>query len=271
MKRVVVGIGIALVVFLLWRKQPSESRQWSGRAMGCDWKLVTAEVPPDPDEMRSEIVKVLEHWEQVLSTWRPQSDLSRYNRGEPATADLARVIALAEQLQRKTGGAFDHRMLGELHAAGFGPGGSGTDLSSIGKGFAVERVAELLERRGIRRFVFSLAGEVKAGEGEWPVGIESPKPGSGTLAETLLLSNQALATSGNSRLWNREVGGKLASHILNPATRQPVMRPPSSVTVIGPDAAVASGWATALFVLGPEATPRAEAGLRVIWHGTPGD
>jgi thiamine biosynthesis lipoprotein len=233
----------------------------TGRAMGCDWKLVTDEAVA-AEQLRGEIGAVLEHWEQVLSTWRPDSDLSRHNRGEPATADLSRVLRLAEQLHAESGGAFDHRMLASLTAAGFGPGGSGIDLSSLGKGFAVDRVAELLRERGIRRHVFSLAGEVRAGDGEWPVGIETPDGG---IAETLRLSNQSMATSGNYRQ-GRPVGeGRVAGHILDPASGLPVTRPPCGVTVIAADAATASGWATALFVRGPRASP--PPGLRVIWHG----
>lgn len=266
MKRLLIILGMAGVLFGLWRKQAPAEVLITGRAMGCDWKLVTDE-RVDREGLRAEIAAVLEHWEQVLSTWRPDSDLSRYNRGEPATGDLSRVLTIAERLHRETGGAFDHRMLGRLTDAGFGPGGKGVDLSSIGKGFGVERVCEKLKERGIRRYVFSLAGEVKAGEGSWPVGLEAPDP-TAAAQPPELLSRQAMATSGNYRQWNWRDGEKLAGHILNPATGHPVMRPPCSVVVIGPDAAVASGWATALFVLGSAGNSKAELlGMKVIWRG----
>lgn len=265
MKRLLIIFGMVGVLLGLWRKQAPREVMITGRAMGCDWKLVTDE-KVDRDGLRVEIAAVLEHWEQVLSTWREDSDLSRYNRAEAATADLSRAMSIAQRLHRQTGGAFDHRMLGQLTDAGFGPGGTGVDLSSIGKGFGVERVCEMLEDRGIRRYVFSLAGEVKAGEGNWPVAIESPDRTVQPPPECL--SGQAMATSGNYRQWNRSEEGKLASHILNPATGHPVVRPPCSVTVIGPDAAEASGWATALFVLGPVESHRAELlGMRVVWRG----
>jgi thiamine biosynthesis lipoprotein len=266
MKRRLVLAGIAGTCFALWRKQVRPPALLTGRAMGCEWKLLTDETV-SADELRAGIAAVIEHWEQVLSTWRPDSDLSRHNRGEAATADLSRVLQLAEQLRADTGGAFDHRMLAQLTAAGFGPGGSGIDLSSVGKGFAVDRVAEFLEARGIRRYVFSLAGEVRAGEGEWPVGIESPGPDSAGVADTILLSGQAMATSGNYRQGSAEADGTIASHLLDPATGSPVLRPPCSVTVIAADAALASGWATALFVRGPEAP--APPGMKVVWQRGP--
>jgi thiamine biosynthesis lipoprotein len=263
MKRRLVLAGIAGTCFALWRKQDRPPAVLTGRAMGCEWKWLSDE-KTNVEELRPEIATVLEHWEQVLSTWRPDSDLSRHNRGEAASDDLSRVLRLAEQLRSNTGGAFDHRMLSQLTAAGFGPGGSGIDLSSIGKGFAVDRVAEILPQRGIRRFVFSLAGEVRAGEGTWPVEIESPLPG-GETGATIPLSGKSLATSGNYRQGRRRADGSVESHILEPATGRPVLRPPCSVSVIADDAANASAWATALFVKGPQAP--APAGMQAIWQG----
>jgi thiamine biosynthesis lipoprotein len=264
MKRLFILCAFMALCLALWQKHPAPPATLTGRAMGCEWKLVTDQAI-DPDQLRLDIATILEHWEQVLSTWRPDSDLSRHNRGAPATPDLTRVLLLAGEIHTDTGGAFDHRMLGQLTRAGFGPGGEGIDLSSLGKGFAVDRVCEMLRARGIRRHVFSLAGEVRAGEGTWPVGIEGPDG----LAGTIPLSSQAIATSGNYRQWRESRRGKRVSHILDPASGEPVLRPPCSVTVIGTDAATASAWATALFVLGPAGNSAAEThGLTVIWHGT---
>lgn len=267
MRRLVILAGAVVVFAVIFLKTRTRETLITGRAMGCEWKLLTDQ-PVDRQELQNGIAAVLEHWEQTLSTWRPDSDLSRHNRGEPASPDLKKVLDLAEQLRRDSSGTFDHRMLKELTSAGFGPGGGGIDLSSIGKGYAVDRVCEYLVRQGIRRHIFSLAGEVRAGAGRWPVEIESPDSSTGIPAKTIHLTGKAMATSGNYRQWNRLQDGKLASHILDPGTGKPVLRPPCSVTVIGPDAALASGWATALFVLGPERNPLAESKhYQVIWSG----
>lgn len=69
----------------------------------------------------------------------------------------------------------------------------------------------------------------------------------------------AAVSLGNYRRWNGREDGKLAAHILDPATGRSVTRPPCSVIVIGPDAAEASGWATALFVLGSGGEPPGRA------------
>lgn len=265
MNRRFVLAGIAGTCFALWRKQGRPPAQLAGRAMGCEWKLLTDE-KVSLEDLRPGIAAVLERWEQVLSTWRPDSDLSRHNHGEDASDDLSQVLRLADQFHADTGGAFDHRMLSQLTAAGFGPGGSGIDLSSVGKGFAVDRVTDHLREQGIRRFVFSLAGEVRAGEGTWPVEIESPVHGGGGPPEIIRLSGQALATSGNYRQGRQHADGMISSHILDPATSRPVLRSRCSVTVISDDAATASAWATALFVKGPHSP--VPAGMKALWHGS---
>jgi FAD:protein FMN transferase len=266
MKRLLILAGVLGVLGVLFFKSRNPQTLITGRAMGCEWKFLTNESINEV-EVRKGIVRSIEHWEQVLSTWRPDSDLSRHNRGEMPTADLAAVIAMAEQLHKDSGGAFDHHLLSALTKAGFGPGGSGIDLSSLGKGYAVDRVCEELQQRGIRSYVFSIAGEVRAGEGTWPVELESPDISGKQPRRTIELSGKALATSGNYRQWNREEGGKLASHIIDPRTGIPVMRPPCSVTVIGPSAALASGLATAAFVLGPDDPPKnLPPDYLVIWQ-----
>jgi FAD:protein FMN transferase len=233
----------------------------TSQAMGTTWKLAWR--TPTAAKLDEEIPAVLGKWDAVLSQWRDDSDLSRFNRGEPATPELQRVIALAEEIHKASAGAFDHRMLRETGAAGFGPGGNGIDLSAIGKGFAVDRVGERLRELGVTDFIFELGGEVLAGDGEWTVAIEKPDPATTEISRTVNLRNQALATSGNYRQFKPAPGG-LASHILDPRDRKPIVRPPSSVTVIAKDCATADAWATALFVLGPEVS--APPDLEVTWN-----
>jgi thiamine biosynthesis lipoprotein len=232
----------AFVITLMLKNRDFQPRSpMTGRAMGTSWTL---EWRGDaPSNVHHEVAGVLEHWEQVMSQWRKDSDLSRFNRGEPASADLQRVMELAEKMKSSSGGAFDHHILAKVHAAGYGPPGNGIDLSAIGKGFAIDRVGEFLRQIGVRDFVFELGGEVIAGEGDWSVIIERPLPNSLDAARTVILRGRALATSGNYHQ---------PGHIIDPRTGLPVNRPASSVSVLAADCATADAWATALFVLGPD-------------------
>ena len=193
MKRVApLLLVLSAVVVIAFRNQKEEVVRIQGQAMGCGWSL--AYEGDAEDDVRGVVAGELERWEQVMSQWRKGSDLSRFNRGEAASEDLARVIKLAEQMKRETGAAFDFELLEQVHASGFGPEGKGMDLSAIGKGFAVDRVGERLREMGVDRFVFELGGEVLAGEGEWKVALESPRfDGKGKL---LMVTNRAVATSG---------------------------------------------------------------------------
>jgi thiamine biosynthesis lipoprotein len=241
---------LALVAGVIWKSRAHENHL-HGSAMGCQWNLEWRGTSLPPEKLKQEVALTLEKWEQVLSQWRPDSDLSRYNRGEAPSTDLSRVLAMAEEIKKQTGGAFDHHILEQVHAAGFGPEGKGVDLSSIGKGFGVDRVCEQLRELGLKDFVFALAGEVKAVGGEWPVDIEKPQLSGGGVLRTIMLRDQAIATSGNYRQF-RETKEGIVTHIIDPRTGRSVIRPVSSVTVIAGDSATASSWATALFVLGPE-------------------
>ncbi len=252
MKRAIILLGFCgLLAVMFWKPAAKPARTLHGSAMGVSWNLQWRGSSPPPAHLQREVAATLEKWEQVLSHWRSLSDLSRHNRGEAPTADLARVLALADNFKKQTHGAFDHHILEKVHAAGFGPAGNGIDLSSIGKGYAADRVGEKLRELGMTDFIFSLAGEVIVGDAAWPVAIERPDLIQTNTSRTMTLKRQAIATSGNYRQFRQTKTG-LVSHIIDPKTGAPVIRPPSSVTVIGPDCATASSWATALFVLGPE-------------------
>jgi thiamine biosynthesis lipoprotein len=267
MKRFLIIAGlIALIGALVLKSRPATApRELHGTAMGCRWTLSWRGDKQPPDVLRREISATLEHWEQVLSQWRPNSDLSLYNRGAPPTPDLARVLAMAEEIKTATGGAFDHHILEKVHAAGFGPAGNGVDLSSIGKGFGVDRVGERLRELGVNDFAFNLAGEVLAGDGEWRVEVERPDPAASIPQRTLGLKNRAIATTGNYRQFIPSEDG-LRCHIIDPKTGRSVIRPLSSVTVMATDCATASSWATAGFVLGPDFKGYPQ-GMEASWQG----
>lgn len=252
-------LGLFAVVVIALKNREKKVVRLEGRAMGCGWSLACEE--GSSVNIRREVAGELERWEQVMSQWRAGSDLSRFNRGESASEDLQRVIKLAEQVKRETSYAFDFKLLEQVHASGFGPEGKGVDLSAIGKGFTVDRVGERLRSMGIQRFVFELGGEVLVGEGEWKVAIESPVLNG--KSKVLKISSRAVATSGNYQQFRESENG-IVSHIIDPRTGDSVVRPPCSVTVIADDCATADGWATALFVLGPDARP--DGAPEFVWQ-----
>lgn len=252
---------VAFSIIAVSRMEPA-AQSAKGSAMGTGWTLAWR--GRSQADLALETAKVLEHWEQVLSQWRDDSDLTRHNQGAPPSADLALVIGLAESVRLASGGAFDPRLLESVHAAGFGPPGRGFDLSAIGKGFAVDRVGERLRQLGVKDFVFELGGEVLAGDAEWRVEIERPRPGASQSLRHVALRDRGLATTGNYHQFRPGTTG-LISHLIDPRSGEPVERAACSVTVIAADCATADAWATALFILGPD-SGEVPAGIEVTWQ-----
>ena len=128
------------------------------------------------------------------------------------------------------------------------------DLSSIAKGFGVDKVSEFLLDSGINNFMVEIGGEVRTnGINQdnviWEIGISAPD-GSNSIATIIPLENKALATSGSYNNFF-EVAGKKFSHTIDPRTGNPVTHNLVSVSVISNSCMLADGLATAIDVLGP--------------------
>ncbi len=102
----------------------------SGRAMGTTWsaKWVSPAAPLNVAAVREKITARLEQLEDVFSTYRPESELSRFNEARgtdwfPVSADLAEVALEARAISALTSGAFDVTVDPLVRLWGFGPGG----------------------------------------------------------------------------------------------------------------------------------------------------
>ena len=130
------------------------------------------------------------------------------------------------------------------------------DLSGIAKGYAVDVLADYLERLGIENYLVDIGGEVRARgnnpEGtNWRIGIEKPVISKRAIQRVVRLDDAAMATSGDYRNYFEE-GGTRYSHTIDPNTGKPISHKLVSVTVITPVAMYADALATAFMVLGPD-------------------
>ena len=78
------------------------------------------------------------------------------------------------------------------------------DLSSIAKGYGVDRVAALLEARGVDDYLVEIGGEIRvrganATQRKWRITIEAPYAGERRTSNIIELDSGAVATSGNYR------------------------------------------------------------------------
>jgi thiamine biosynthesis lipoprotein len=130
------------------------------------------------------------------------------------------------------------------------------DLSGIAKGFAVDKIARYLDKRGFKNYLIEIGGEL-IGKGLnkdneiWQIGIENPNNNSDTIKRIIRLKDMAMATSGNYMNYFEKDGVRY-SHTINPATGKPIKHKLASVTVLDNSAMNADALATAFMVLGSE-------------------
>lgn len=130
------------------------------------------------------------------------------------------------------------------------------DLSAIAKGFAAERVAELLLELEVANFLVEVGGELRGagvnqGGEPWRVAVEVPALTRGNIQRVIAVMNQGVATSGDYRNYFERDGVRY-SHTIDPRTGRPIRHNLASVTVIRKDATEADALATAYMVLGAD-------------------
>jgi FAD:protein FMN transferase len=128
------------------------------------------------------------------------------------------------------------------------------DLGGIAKGKGVDEAARVLAASGIEHFMVEAGGEIvtegQNGQGStWAIGIEEPDAWPRRARIVLPSSGEAIATSGDYRLFV-EHAGRRYPHAIDPATGTPIAHGLAAVSVIAENAMRADALATALLVLG---------------------
>ncbi|MFT5500373.1 MAG: thiamine biosynthesis lipoprotein [Woeseiaceae bacterium] len=134
------------------------------------------------------------------------------------------------------------------------------DLSAYAKGFAVDRLAELLEQNKFDNYLVEIGGEVRAqghnSSGDsWRIAIEEPADNNRSVQTIINITDMAIATSGDYRNFF-DFGNDRYSHTIDPRTGRPVRHQLASVSVVAGQAARADALATAMLVMGPVDGPR---------------
>jgi thiamine biosynthesis lipoprotein len=199
-----------------------------------------------------EAFELLDRLERELSRFLPNSDVSRINalpaggaaRVSPSTMEC---LLIARRMQAATRGAFDvslgsgldqlelaaEELRVEAHAAGVR-----LDLGGIGKGFAVDRMAEVLAEWDIARalvhggFSSVLALEPPPGREGWPLSFSVPWPGETAVLARVSGRRRAVSASGTQK------GG----HILDPRSGQAVRDRAAWVAIGVPDDEPGDEW-----------------------------
>jgi len=128
------------------------------------------------------------------------------------------------------------------------------DLGGIAVGFALDKIADILRRRGVENAFIDISGDMLAlghpkGKQGWDVGIPDPNDPAKLFHHTAI-SNEALATSGDYMSYVTYQSHKYG-HIIDPTVGRPAHQLLSS-TVIAKTGTDADALSTASFVAGKQ-------------------
>jgi thiamine biosynthesis lipoprotein len=287
----------------------------SGSALGTTFSvlLVAPGEEFSADPLQARILETIDRVDQLASTWRDDSELSRFNSSEETewvttSIEFCEAIQQVLEISELTGGAFDVTVGPLVNLWGFGPGGEVrqppaeddvlatkaetgyqnlqancdipavkkqsrgiyVDLSGWAKGYAVDKVATMLDRNELKDYLVEIGGELRVrghnAEGlKWAVAIELPSTTRRVPHSVLRVTDTGVATSGDYRNFF-EHDGRLYSHTIDARTGWPVSHSLAAVTVVNPSAAYADAMATALLVLGPTDGPQRAEQLNLAAH-----
>lgn len=174
------------------------------------------------------------------------------------TTDSQRVPTQARIQDALTHVGLDHLYLKEGTAQL--EDGAALDFGGILKGYAAERILDLLTERQVTAACVSLGGNVqtygtKPDGSPWRIGIRDPWNGDATLGVLTVEGTMAVVTSGSYQRYFEE-NGTVYHHIMDPETGFPADSGLVSVTIVCDSGLKADGLSTALFVMGLEEATR---------------
>lgn len=131
------------------------------------------------------------------------------------------------------------------------------DLGGIVKGFATDKIVELLKEKNVKRAIIDLGGNIyvfgkkseKKDEQNWRVGIKNPIDQTADPVKIVSVNSTSVVTSGDYERFFIQDGIKY-HHILDSKTGKPASSGIASVTVIYEKSVVCDALSTAFFVAG---------------------
>lgn len=234
------------------------------------------------------------------------SAVNRFAAGAPVkvSAELFRLLAACLEYSRRSQGTFEisvgplmktwgfYKGTGNLPAAAevksslekvgyrhvvldavnqtvrFDREGVDLDPGGIGKGYAVDRMVDVLRNKGVTTGLVSGGGSsiyalgAPPGEVGWTVKIRDPRDETKTAIE-ISLKDESISTSGSyEKFFLAE--GRMYSHIMDPRTGYPAQGM-LAASVIAPRTLDSEAWTKPVFILGREwAAKNLPKGLRAV-------
>ncbi len=293
MKKILFYWPTVFALFFSCNGRDIMKNQSVGEALGTTYNIIYLS---DEDlDYGQEIDSVFNVVNQSLSTYIPNSDISKINRGDSSiNVDhmFKDVFKLSKKIYKATDGYFDPTVGTLVNAWGFGPEHQITmdstridsllhfvgfekvsltsngqikksvpnmyfDFNAVAKGYAIDRIAVMLDQKGIENYLVEVGGELvakginKIKDKPWVVGIDDPQfTATRELKLLINLKDKALASSGNYRKFriDEETGIKYV-HTIDPKTGYTKNSNTLGVTVLANDCATADAYATAFMAM----------------------
>ena len=258
----------------------------SGNAYGTSWSVTSPQYIAD--NHKEAIKDIINDIDYVASNYKSESEISKinmnFNEFQFISDDLFDILKIAKSVEDISEGYYNI-MLGKISSRlGFAPdfgknviqkqlstyeldeknnslirySENWFDLSSIAKGYAVQKIHEYLSSSNINNHLIDIGGELIISGNKngtpWNVGIQNPL--SNIDSSTITISNEnydflAIATSGEYRNFKVDNNGNKITHTINPRTLSSINNDILSVTVINEYSATYSdAYATAFNAMG---------------------
>jgi len=272
---------------------PFQEQVYQGGALGTSYAIKA--FTSDTTDLQPAIDSVFRVVNHSLSTYIPDSDISRINQGEDSIvvdAMFKEVFKTSNDIYTRTNGYFDPTVGILVDAWGFGPGtalemdsirvdsllryvgfekvrlgrdgrivrevpGVRLDFNAIAKGYAIDRLAVMLEEKGIQDYLVEVGGELRArGKNRakkslWVVGIDDPQATEGRAIKKIIsFSDRSMASSGNYRKFRIDsITGEKFVHTINPHTGFTENSNILATSVLAQTCMEADGYATAFMAM----------------------
>jgi thiamine biosynthesis lipoprotein len=224
---------------------------------GSDIRRLNAAAGGGPVPVSPDVIAVLQNARQISewtggrfdATFGALSDLWRFDHDQdnrlPDMNEVRRRLPLIDYRALETD---EHAGTARLAHAGMR-----AHLGGIGKGYAIDKGIAILRRAGFHDFMIQSGGDLYAAgtkDGKpWRIGVQDPRGPAGQMFAFVDLSDSTFSTSGDyERFFMKD--GRRYHHIIDPKTGMPAQGC-RSVTILAPNATLADGLSTGVFLLGP--------------------
>ena len=277
--------GIVLI-FVAYNHNSNSLYVISGKAYGTTWSVSSPEYIAD--NHKDSIKKIIYEVDYVASNYKSESEISKininFNEYQFVSDDLFNILKIAKSVESVSEGYYNI-MLGKISSnLGFAPdfgvnplqkkpstyrldetnnslirySDNWFDLSSIAKGYAVQKIHDYLSNNNLNNHLIDIGGELiisgKKNGKPWNVGIQNPLSNINSSTTTINNKNHnflAIATSGEYRNFKLDNDGNKITHTINPQTLSSIDNDILSVTVINENSATyADAYATAFNAMG---------------------